>query len=137
MRMEHLTKEELMQFKKMLEDEKNELESDSELGGIAVKDTSTEREDDWIPKLEKNEGDVEAEDDVAQRREEQNRKASIVGSLEARYSNVLRALKKIEEGTYGVCEISGDQIEKERLNANPAARTNIANRDVEEFPDDK
>ena len=36
-------------------------------------------------------------------------------------------LKKIEAGTFGVCEISGEPIEEDRLDANPAARTNKAN----------
>ncbi len=56
---------------------------------------------------------------------------AIVNELETRYRNLKRALAKIEAGTYGVCEISGEPIEPERLAANPAARTNIANRDRE------
>ncbi len=43
--------------------------------------------------------------------------------LEKQYSDILRALKKIEDGTYGICEISGDKIEEDRLEANPSART--------------
>ena len=36
---------------------------------------------------------------------------------------MVRELKKIEEGSFGVCEINGDKIEEDRLLANPAART--------------
>lgn len=54
-----------------------------------------------------------------------------VAALETRYRNTKRALEKIEAGTYGICEISGEPIEPERLEANPAARTNIANRERE------
>src|SRR5690606_35240651 len=43
--------------------------------------------------------------------------------LEKQYSDILRALKKIDAGKYGVCEISGNTIELDRLEANPAART--------------
>ena len=32
-----------------------------------------------------------------------------------------RALEKIEEGTYGICDISGDEIPKKRLDAVPYA----------------
>lgn len=32
-----------------------------------------------------------------------------------------RALKKIEEGTYGVCDVSGENIPKKRLDAVPYA----------------
>ncbi len=46
--------------------------------------------------------------------------------LETRYRNVVRALEKIDHGTYGICEISGGPIEPERLQANPAARTCLA-----------
>ncbi len=54
-----------------------------------------------------------------------------VAALETRFRNISRALKKIENGTYGVCEISGTPIEAERLDANPAARTCIADRERE------
>lgn len=49
-----------------------------------------------------------------------------LNELEGRLNNVLRALQKFTDGTYGVCEISGGPIEPERLDANPAARTSIA-----------
>jgi RNA polymerase-binding transcription factor DksA len=38
-------------------------------------------------------------------------------------NTVVHALGKIEAGTYGVCEVSGMDIEEDRLEANPAART--------------
>jgi RNA polymerase-binding transcription factor DksA len=46
--------------------------------------------------------------------------------LEVRYNEIKSALKKIEEsapGAYGLCEVGGEQIEEDRLEANPAART--------------
>ena len=56
---------------------------------------------------------------------------ALTDELETRYRNIKRALQKIEDGTYGICEISGEPIEAARLEVNPAARTNIANRDRE------
>jgi len=42
------------------------------------------------------------------------------------------ALKKIKQGTYGICEESGDEIEVRRLKANPIARFSIeSQRDME------
>jgi RNA polymerase-binding transcription factor DksA len=41
-------------------------------------------------------------------------------------SEVLEALQRIERGTYGICEISGQPIEAERLNAIPWARYSYA-----------
>ena len=49
--------------------------------------------------------------------------ASLLADLEARYDTVLLALKKIEEGTYGTCEVCGAPIEEARLGADPAAAT--------------
>ena len=48
---------------------------------------------------------------------------AILKDLEIRYNHVLAALARIEAGTYGICEVSGEAIEPARLNADPAART--------------
>jgi RNA polymerase-binding transcription factor DksA len=50
---------------------------------------------------------------------------TILKDLEVRYNNVKAALKRIEDGTYGVCAVDGAPIEQERLEANPAATTCI------------
>jgi DnaK suppressor protein len=36
-----------------------------------------------------------------------------------------RALAKLENGTYGICEVSGDLIPKARLQAIPQARERV------------
>jgi DnaK suppressor protein len=38
-------------------------------------------------------------------------------------SDIEIALKKIENGTYGICEVSGEEIEEKRLRAVPYAKT--------------
>ena len=48
-------------------------------------------------------------------------------SLEKQLKDVIDALKKMEEGTYGKDEETGENIDIERLKAYPAARTNISN----------
>jgi RNA polymerase-binding transcription factor DksA len=53
-------------------------------------------------------------------------RSSLVATLETRYNNIVRALKKIEDNTFGTCEICNAPIEEKRLDANPAARTCIA-----------
>lgn len=40
-------------------------------------------------------------------------------------AEINHALKKIDEGTYGVCEVSGEPIGEKRLRAVPFARTCI------------
>lgn len=49
--------------------------------------------------------------------------AAILEDLEIRYREVLAALERIENGTYGVCTLSGEPIEEDRLAADPAAKT--------------
>ena len=61
--------------------------------------------------------------EAADKQEEYTENRAIVDQLEIRYNNIKRALKKIEEGTFGVCEVSGHPIEEDRLEVNPAART--------------
>lgn len=51
----------------------------------------------------------------------------MVTTLQTRLTDVNAALGKIEAGTFGICEVSGEPIEADRLEANPAARTNKAN----------
>jgi len=63
------------------------------------------------------------ENEAADKNEAWHIDSIVLDELEMRYKNILHALQKIEEGTYGVCEVSGEQIEEDRLDANPAART--------------
>lgn len=92
-----------------------------ELQTIGVHDP--ENPDNWTEKttdLDLSSADV---NDVADRTEEWEERRGIVATLETRYNNIRRALGKIDAGTFGICEISGDEIEADRLDANPAART--------------
>lgn len=65
------------------------------------------------------------ENEVADEIEEFGENSAVLEKLEAELKQVNRALEKIEEGTYGKCDISGEQIPEERLEANPAAVTCI------------
>ncbi len=48
---------------------------------------------------------------------------AVLKQLEIRFNELKDALTRIEKETYGICEISGEPIEDDRLDANPAART--------------
>ncbi|MEX0918306.1 MAG: TraR/DksA C4-type zinc finger protein [Candidatus Paceibacterota bacterium] len=63
---------------------------------------------------------------AADRVEEWDERRANLSVLETQYNNIVRALKKIEAGTYGVCEVCDQPIEPERLAAEPTARTCIA-----------
>lgn len=100
----------------------------AELTTIAAHDPQS---DDWEAVPESSgvgEADENAEADVV---EAWNERRATVSVLETDYRNLTRALKKIADGTYGICEISGAPIETERLEANPAARTCIAHKEDE------
>lgn len=85
-----------------------------------------ENEKDWIAvpqKIDEKEPDANISADAT---EDWNERRAIVATLETRYNNIKNALARIEEGTYGVCEVCEKQIEPQRLDANPAAATCIA-----------
>jgi RNA polymerase-binding transcription factor DksA len=105
-------------FKKKLEEEKALVLK--ELGELGWKNPATGG---W----EATAGDIDSSategDELADRMEEQEEHGEEIAVLEGRLTDIASALEKIETGTYGKCEISGEEIEPERLEANPAART--------------
>ncbi len=93
---------------------------EEELGSIAIFNTETNvweatPDQDMMGEIDDN--------DAADRFEDFEGRSGMVTTLQARLSDVEKALKKIEEGTYGICEIGGEKIEPERLEANPSAKT--------------
>lgn len=59
--------------------------------------------------------------DSAQVAAERSQHLTMVEQLRSRRADVVRALRKIDEGTYGKCESCGNEIPSERLEAVPAA----------------
>jgi len=55
--------------------------------------------------------------------EEFEERTAILKELETRWNEVKTALERIDNNTYGTCEVCGEEIQKERLDANPAAQT--------------
>ncbi|MEI6843338.1 MAG: TraR/DksA C4-type zinc finger protein [bacterium] len=106
-------------FKGLLEAELKTLEG--ELATIARKNPSNKA--DWEGVEPEMNTDTADEEDVADALEGYETNLAILSQLETRLGEVKDALKKINSGTYGVCETSGEMIEMDRLEANPAART--------------
>ena len=104
--------------KKKLEEEKTKLES--EMSSIGRKNPSVP--DDWEPVQQEmgTEADLADQADVMINRDTTS---AIFADLEARYDTVLEALKRIEKGEYGKCEVCGKKIEVDRLVADPSATT--------------
>ena len=116
-----MNKKDLQYFKEKLEKERGNLQD--ELSTIARK--NPDRPDSW----DATSGDIEVDNaddnEVADKMEELEENNLIVEQLEQQLKEVDIAMAKIEKNVYGVCEISGETIEKDRLEANPAARTCI------------
>ena len=117
-----LTHTEVAEFKTRLEKEKALLET--ELSGLGARNPSNPS--DWMPaKPAGDEFGADRNDNADIIEDMQDDNASM-NELEGRLNTVIAALKKIEDGTYGTCDACNEPIEKERLNANPAATTCMA-----------
>lgn len=107
------------EFKKRLLDEKTRLEQ--ELGGVGRRNPANPS--DWEP-VPPADITTEADPvDAAEYSTNFDTNASIVADLETRYNEVLGAIARLEDGSYGVCSVGGEKIETARLEADPAART--------------
>jgi DnaK suppressor protein len=73
----------------------------------------------------------EYEDD-AQKLDMLEKEGNLVSRDLARLARVERALKKIDEGTYGYSDISGQRIPDDRLEAVPDAATTLAEQKARE-----
>lgn len=101
-----------------LEDEKTRLET--ELATIGRRNPANPADWEALP----SETGLEADpSDTADQIDGYETNTAILKELETRYNEVLGALARIEQGTYGVCSVSGETIEEDRLAADPAATT--------------
>lgn len=116
----------LEHHKTALEAMKHKIVEELKTLGISNPDNKS----DWIAKPPEDTGEADP-NDVADSAEEWGEKTATLALLETQWNDIRRALAKIEAGTYGICEISGQPIEEARLLANPAARTAIAYKDDE------
>ena len=63
--------------------------------------------------------------DTASETLEREKDLSILEQLESELAELQAALERIDNGTYGVDEVTGEPIDPARLEALPAARTNV------------
>ena len=113
--MQHLSESELAELRAALDAEKDSLEEELSEYGRKVGD-------DWVGTA----GGEEEPDlvDAADKMEELAVNVPLVEELEKRYKEIREALKRMDDGTYGITA-GGDPIDFDRLEANPAATTNI------------
>lgn len=116
-----MNKKDIQYFKDKLLNEKVLLEE--ELASIGK--VNPDNPEDWDATSNKIEVDSADENEVADKMEELEENKAILQQLEPQLNEVKAALQRIEDGAYGTCEVSGEPIERERLEANPSARTSI------------
>ncbi|MEK7613294.1 MAG: TraR/DksA C4-type zinc finger protein [Patescibacteria group bacterium] len=116
-----LNTEQKNEFKIRLEKERDLLQK--ELASLGKRNPSNPA--DWEPATEVGEFGADRNDnaDIIEALHENN---AAINELEVRLQSVNEALERIQADTFGICEVSGEEIEMDRLNANPAARTCIA-----------
>lgn len=108
-------------FKEKLEAEKKLLED----GLRSVGRVNPNNPKDW--EVTPSPIDVSSADktEVAEQMEEFEERGAVEVELENKLGSITRALDKIKNNTYGVCEVGNEPIEIARLEANPAAITCI------------
>jgi DnaK suppressor protein len=82
----------------------------------------------------KNESNLQAREyeDDAQRLDMLEREGSLMARDLERLTRVERALKKIEEGTYGLSDVSGQRIPLDRLEVMPDAINTLSEQEASE-----
>ena len=116
-----MNKKDIQYFKDKLLKEKTLLEEElSSVGKV-----NPNNPNDWNATSGKIEVDSADDNEVADKMEELEENRAILQQLEPQLNEVKSALQRIEDGKYGICEVSGKSIERERLEANPSARTSI------------
>ena len=109
------------EFKEKLEAEKAVLTE--ELKGLGIMNPVNKVWEAVPPAIDV--GEDSDENDMADRVEGYEERSATLGTLESRLKDVDAALAKIANGGYGICEVSKEPIDIERLRANPAARTKV------------
>jgi len=118
--MTKIAQEELDELRASLEAERETLEEELASHGRVQNEAG-----DWEGTSEGFEGEEADPNDVADQIEEFSTNVSLVEELEDKHTDVMEALEKMDDGTYGLCEECDKHIEIARLHANPSARTCI------------
>lgn len=108
-------------YQKLLEEEKQKLES--ELEGIAHRNPDAPA--DWVANYPEPSVNSPAPDEKSDQDEEFQNIVGQESALEFRLLDINDALERIKHGAFGICAVGKEEIEEDRLRANPAARTCI------------
>ena len=109
------------EYKKKLEEERVMLMG--ELTGLGTRDAGNKE---WEATPDTSDMETADTNSSADRFEDFEEKSALITPLEARLKQVEEALARLSNGTYGLCRVCKNAIEKSRLEANPAAETCMA-----------
>jgi len=99
------------------------MERDTLLGELRDMGKLNSETGEWEATPEETDHPEPDQNDAADRFEDFESKSSMIRSLEPRLQNILKALKDINKESFGRCVVCKKNIEMDRLEANPAART--------------
>lgn len=107
-------------YKELLLSQKETIED--ELSSISVKDPNNPANWD-AARLDVNDDEPSDRTETASEITEFEENTSITSNLEVQLAEINESLSLIEAGTYGLCKVCNNQIETDRLDANPSAKT--------------
>ena len=117
--------EELEHFRKLLKEEQQETKEEIENLQQAVDDIES-YENDKKSATTHHQGDIGSEED------EREKFLIMIDKNKKKLQEIKAALDRIELGTYGVCQDTGNKIQKKRLEAIPHARYSVVARKKDE-----
>ena len=106
-------------YKKLLEKELKTLEGELKTLGRV----NPENPKDWEAVPPEQSETIAEKEELAEQTEAYENNTAILKELEIKYNEVKEALSRIDSSTFGLCKTCGKEIENDRLNANPAAKT--------------
>ena len=98
----------------------------------SIKEAIDEGESDFVQEVLNESPQAQHQADIGTETFTREVDLSVLGSVEAELGDVEHALKRIDNGTYGVCEACGKPIGDDRLEALPAARFCLADQHLAE-----
>ncbi len=117
----------LQKFRTLLEQQRDELKD--ELARLQAESASTDQVDEGM-------GVSNHPADNATDLFTRERNLAVSGDLDEELESVEHALQRIADGTYGKCEVDGEPISIERLEARPAATLCIEHQREQESRED-
>lgn len=77
----------------------------------------------WEATPEERDSRESDQNDMADRFEDFEERSVVIKALESRLNNILSALKGLSKESFGKCEVCKKEIEMDRMEVNPAAKT--------------